>query len=1047
MKKARQILGVVILALILSYILTVAVFAAESIAENDTSGIYSGEMFGSSDFLKSILHLISEVLPVLSGFDVAGMTIGTLLVQLADFFYLNFSASGLSLSSVIYGRVGGALEGTGNLNLFSFEMVSGNFYGIASMAFYSVIRNVFIVIMMMILMWDLASFIYTNGDSRHRTRLFERIRGFVAITLALVMMPRFIDVMLYVRDGILYTVLMSSSEITEAFSDALGVKGTGTSLIDSLASGPKGLFMRFVVPGGAADICYTFRVQAVKLGIGTSLGNCICYFASVFAIFAFIAQYIGMALSMCVLIVFFPFACAMNLIYPNILKEWGKNLIGLIIVPVIDAILFCFPVLAAIANSSGKYGLIAFVQLALIYGIMPARGTVRSLLGLGKGTAIEMAGLGAMMGIINLMKTAGAIGVGYLTGGVGGAAAAAGSGAGGGKAGGSAKGGSEVSGGDAGSAVSMYLDKAKRIDFQTNAQGNSALDEMERAVNGIPGSAEDLKKRRRQMEDIGAGGATSSQKGKQRRNIVEEAVRDIDRRKDELEGSLAENDRKVQKAKKDLAHSKDRQAAYESQLAKLPVPKGTFSNPDDEEKNEQAKYDLRQKIAGEKMNQSRLGTEISEGNILAVQGRHQMEQLETAQRYGKQAIAGMKASAGNGVSDDSDILDKYADITNFESPEFKGISYERRAELTNERDAAIRRATIGKLVGAGAGGLVAGAGSMFYGPGANAYMTSLGMDYGSKIGEAVGYGSVSETQWAGTSGFSGGGYYDGGAPGSGPVPGGYETQADNNGSRTGNTTKLQDVEDELIRRRNTRITEEPGQMQIENNYDAVEVMGPDGVDGVTYVKKTDNDYQSVYTYGQDGTSGITFVQKGLEDVPYTNGGNGGGVVVYNEQMPAFENTQGDPGENGGRSYGGVVPENVIYDWNMRQKAYYDDINREFGSVFMNQRTQEALWDYSQQAFGEAAASAQEYMSDMNISSSDRSAREQIVVKAVDSYTETFGRDVSRMFSSRNVVSGERRLAFENYMKQFVIKSGLAAKIEDDLISKRIIEDTGERLYL
>ena len=208
MEKRRRMIATTILALVLSYCLTCLVFAAESIADIDTSGIYSGEMFGSSGFLKSILHKLSEVLPVLSGFDVTGKTIGTLLVHLADLIYLGFAASGISLSSIIYGRVGGALEGTGNLNLFSYEMASGNFYGIAAMSFYSIIRNAFIVVMMMILMWDLVAFIYTNGDSRQRTRLIEKVKSFVVITMSLVLLPRALDILLYLRDSLFYTILV-----------------------------------------------------------------------------------------------------------------------------------------------------------------------------------------------------------------------------------------------------------------------------------------------------------------------------------------------------------------------------------------------------------------------------------------------------------------------------------------------------------------------------------------------------------------------------------------------------------------------------------------------------------------------------------------------------------------------------------------------------------------------------------------------------------------------------------------------------------------------
>ena len=1082
MEKKRRLIATIILALFLSYLLTSLVLAAESIADTDTTGIYSGEMFGSSSFLKSILHKLSEVMPVFAGFDVAGKTIGTLLVHLADLFYLGFAASGLSLSSIIYGRVGGALEGADNLNLFSFEMASGNFYGIAAMSFFSIIRSSFMVIMMMILMWDLVSFIYTNGDSRQRTRLTDRLKTFVVIMLAMILLPRALDVLLYMRDSLLYTILVSSSQITEAFSDALGGAGKDTSsIIDTLVSGPTALFMRFVVPGGAADICYTFRMQAVSLELGTTFGNCLCYFASVFALFLFMAQYIGMALSMCVLVVFFPFACAMNLIYPNILKEWGKNLIGLVMVPLIDAILFTFPVLAAVANDSGKYNMIAFVQLALIYGIIPARGTVRGLLGLGRGTAIEMSGLGAMMGVMNLVKTAAAIGVSVVTAGAG-AAAVGTAGAAGASGAAGAAGGAGAGKAASSSAASMFLGKAKHLDFSSQAQGTSALDEMERAVDGIPGSADDLKKRRRQMDDIGRSTGTSSRKFRERRGVVEDAIRDIDRRKEDLSADLSENDRRVQRAKKDLSASKDRQASYEAQLAKLQVPKGSLDTPEKEAQNEHDKYDLRQKIASEKMNQTRLNKEISDGNARAAQGKTQMEQFNTAQRYGKQAIAGMKASAGN-ISDDSDILDKYADINNFETPDFRGISYERRAELIEERESAMRRSVIGKVVGAGAGGLVAGAGSMFYGPGASAYMASVGMDYGGRIGESVAYsygGSGGATMYENGSAHpvSGAGPVPVPPVDAGPSPSGgsqgtaltaseqktgyraevsasglgmpatgtnySEAQAPVSYQNIGGTFKTeQDISHEI----STRITQEAGKLQHEDKFDPVEIMGSDGVTGVTYIPRNENRYEYLYTESPEGNSGVAVVQR-RQGVTKVEVDSGSDLVVYEDNSRTGLTVE-EGTSNAGQDYAGAAPEvrhrTAESDWQKAQQNLYGDINRDFAAVFSNERTQEILWGYSQQAIGNAAMAAQEYAAEEGASIIETEARNRVVMRAVDNYTESLEGNVERLLSSR-YVSEERRLAFHNYMKAFVIHSGLASKVEDDLISKRIIEDDGKRIF-
>ena len=134
-----------------------------------------------------------------------------------------------------------------------------------------------------------------------------------------------------------------------------------------------------------------------------------------------------------------------------------------------------------------------------------------------------------------------------------------------------------------------------------------------------------------------------------------------------------------------------------------------------------------------------------------------------------------------------------------------------------------------------------------------------------------------------------------------------------------------------------------------------------------------------------------------------------------------------------------------YNWQRSQQDAYRDINREFATLFSDQRTQEILWDYSQQAIGTAAMAAQGYVAEEGASIVESEARKRVVMRAVDNYTESLGGSVERLFSSR-YVSEERRLALFNYMKAFVISSGLASKVEEDLISKRIIEDDGKRFF-
>ena len=1013
MKKNKWRWGwTILLSAILSYGLTVAAFAAgRSMADADSAGIYTSGNFGGA-VVKSALDLITKNLTAFPD-DIAGMSLGTLLVGIADIFYLAFSAFGVSLSAIIYGRVGGALVGMNNVNMFSFEMVTGNFYGIASMAFYSVIRNAFFIIMLCIFMWDLVAFIYTNGDARSRARLKERVSSFVIMFLLLMMMPRLLDIFLYIRDGLLYSIMQASDSIVDNFSTTLQSWWSG-----------KNMFLELVAPGGEADICYTFRVQAVNiLGLGNSLGNCVLYFASVFALFHLMAQYIGIALSMCVMVVFFPFGCVMNMAYPGVLRDWVKNMVSMALVPVIDAVLFCFPVLACVANTKHQYGLMMFIQLSLIYAITPARGVVRSLLGLGSGTALELSGLGAMMATVRFGK------------------------------------------GNAEDIASMFMARASRADTTSQEQSGSALNDMQQAMGGVPGAENDMRKRRQQLDEINRGEGTAGQKSRKRRGVVEESLRDIGEKKQELEERLADNDQRMGQAKKDLAASKDRQAALESQLTKLP------QQPDDPDQMHK-RDELKDKIAQEKMNQTRISRNIAEAQATDIEGKRQMRQLNNAERRGQAAVASMRASSqALGESEDSEILDKYADVYNFDSAEMRGISYERRAELSREREAMQRRANYGRAIGGAVGGFMGKSATLFYGPGASSIAGAMGVEYGSQIGEALGMASESKTvysEWSGGAGGTGptgfggagpagtgggfGGPGDSGGPaGTGGGPGGFDGSAGTGGDLVPIGGMVGEAERRLKQPVNQLIEQVPGATQIENNYEQVTSLGANGPSGTTFIPKSDVEYEEVATIGIDGTSeGRTYLPKGggrseKREAESRTESREVSVYVQHHVTKKDEGTElsaGSDRENG-PGMSSAAPE--VGGWN-NQKGIYVDYNKDFATVFDNPQTQDAFWDSSQRLFGTAASTAQEYIDRVNKTGEEYAGREAVITKAVNAYSEKLGSDVLRIFPSGYASTPETRAGFNAYMKQLVIKTGLAAQVENDIINKHIIEDTGTRMF-
>ena len=1044
---------IIFISAILSYGLTFAAFAAgQSMADADSAGIYSGGDFAGAA-VKSYLDLITKEFTSFQD-DIAGMSLGTMLVGIADIFYLAFAAFGVSLNSIIYGRVGGALVGMDNVNMFSFEMVQGNFYGIAAMAFYSVIRNAFFIIMLCIFMWDLVAFIYTNGDSRARARLKERVSSFVIMFLLLLIMPRLLDILLYLRDSLLYSILQASGTITSSFENSMF--SVADKVMHSIRDGHNS-FMELVVPGGRADICYTFRVHAINvLGLGASLGNCILYFASVFALFHFMAQYIGIALSMCVLVVFFPFGCLMDMVYPGVLREWAKNIVSMAMVPVIDAVLFCFPVLACIANTKEQYGLMMFVQLALIYAITPARAVVRSILGLGNGTAIEMSGFGAMMASMNFAKNLGNLAmraaVGAATGGVGGAAMGAAGGVLGGKD-------------NAEALASMFMARANRADMSSQEQSTGALDDIQKAMGGIPGTDDDMRRRRQQLESINSGVGTAGQKSRKRRGVVEDSLRDIGEKKQELEEKLADNEQMIGRAKKDLAASKDRQAALESRLAKIP------SQPESPDQLHE-RDELKERIAQEKMNQTRLSRSIAEGQANDVEGKKQLRQLGNAERRGQAAVASMKASSqALGEAEDSDVMDQFADVYNFDSSEMRGISYERRAELTRERAAMQRRANYGRTVGGTLGGFVGKTAGLFYGPGASSALGSMGVDFGSQIGEIAGTvglgGSSAGGGYQMGGGFqASGGYQSGDRPGQPIGPSGYDAGQSGYGGPPGTggpygtpgmagysaagSEWAAESEERVKQTINQTIEQVQGAARIENNYEQITTMGPDGPSGTAFVPKGDVEYEELITVGIDGASG------GRTYVPKRSGSGESREAEYRTetqevnvsvQQNVTERASGTGGYGEGASgTSGASPSKVGgTDWG-GQNGIYVDFNRDFASVFDNPQTQDALWDSTQRAFGPAAFSAQEVLDRANKGTGDRAIREAVIAQAVDAYTDQLGSDILRIFPSGYASTPETRAGFKAYMKDFVLRTGLASQVENDIIRKHIIEDDGTRMF-
>lgn len=113
----------------------------------------------------------------------------------------------------------------------------------------------------------------------------------------------------------------------------------------------------------------------------------------------------------------------------------------------------------------------------------------------------------------------------------------------------------------------------------------------------------------------------------------------------------------------------------------------------------------------------------------------------------KDGVGGSGEFGGSGYGGtqsgvDQDLLEKYANTSNFESPEFKNLSPEKKAELYRKRSFQQFGGAAGKaLLGAGGmvgGAAVAGMATTFFSPATKLQAMGIGMDAGGSFGGAVG---------------------------------------------------------------------------------------------------------------------------------------------------------------------------------------------------------------------------------------------------------------------------------------------------------------------
>lgn len=259
-----------------------------------------------------------------------------------------------SLDNLIYGRL------VDEHPLFTFDLGKGNVYGQVSMAMYNTLSAVCVGLMMIMCVGKVAFSTWRRGrfaQASLRDALTSTLIGFLLLAL----MPNIVDVMLYVRDLILYA--------------------TGTEGAKSLFGTDK-----------ATSIIAVLAEAANK-----DIVSALIFVAAVLLNLYFLLAYVGVALNMTINFILFPLVAIKSCFNDRkAIGSWLWEMVSCMMVPLIDAVLIMIPAFLGKYASEDVTGInsvsIALIEVLICYMIIPARNYARDVLGMRVG-GLENTGL------------------------------------------------------------------------------------------------------------------------------------------------------------------------------------------------------------------------------------------------------------------------------------------------------------------------------------------------------------------------------------------------------------------------------------------------------------------------------------------------------------------------------------------------------------------------------------------------------------------------------------------------------------------------------
>lgn len=360
---------------------TTVVYAASygSWVEGEKNALYNGQLngsdtgasFGESSEIEDIHNSAEQAQR--KSFIVAALDF--IVGGLTDLFVGKKISQGQLLSeitAIILGKVGGGVAAADDIYAFRFDM--GNVFGMIGAQGYQLIRWMCLTFMALMFVIIVGRATLNTGSGQAKNLLKSQLLGFVICFFALALWPNILDILIYLRDFSLKSIY-SSPIAGSVYSAQTGQ--TMQQQLDTLKGDTANAANILIVLGSHTLVLY-FRVM-----------------------------YVGIALTMTILFIVSPVLFVTATQNKHLLEQWFMTVLGTLMTPIIDFILILIVFIVPAQDHP-------YLQLAAAASVIPTRGLIRQVLGMGAGAASEGLGIGAMMAGAKLARAA----VGAVTGGI-----------------------------------------------------------------------------------------------------------------------------------------------------------------------------------------------------------------------------------------------------------------------------------------------------------------------------------------------------------------------------------------------------------------------------------------------------------------------------------------------------------------------------------------------------------------------------------------------------------------------------------------------------